>query len=319
MKNKILVTGASGFVGKHLIQKLLSMDFSIIAISRNIHKSQSNIKWVQADITKDNLFQEMQDVEYIFHLAAELSESNNLYEVNVEATASIVKSAIKANVSKFIYISSIAAGEVNIDNKIVIDETNGSPISKYGISKLEGENQLKLIAESKIEYIIYRPTALFGEEHLGSFYDFVKVIKSKRYVQIGNGKNPVNFLYIKDFIEYITSVSFSNQYNETFIINHECTSLSEFTEYITDKLRLPKYRYFIPYHIGIIIGYIAELLQKYLKVNLPISRKRVKAIVRNCYYSPSKVNSINLKVESIGIEKGVQNTIDYFEKKKSYE
>ena len=187
MDDKILVSGASGFLGKALLERLIDSDSRIVALYNQSPKPKvhdgygGKIKWIQTDLIYDDLGKYFDGVKTVYHLAARFALGNTpdtfdeLYPLNVIGTERLAQAAVEKGVKKFIHISSIAACEVG--DELVINEDNGHPESSYGLSKLKSEEVLTEIAKGKMDFVILRPTALFGENHLGSIFELVTALR----------------------------------------------------------------------------------------------------------------------------------------------
>ena len=210
MGTKVLVIGGGGFLGLHLICSLLDLDIEITIIDVNkpnrqlMSQHSLRIKWVQADVIVDDLTEHFNGVDIVFHLAGRTLPGNSeeiykeLCKLNVDGTRNVVSASLATSVKRFIYISSAAV--CGISDNMRITEDYCSPVTSYGRSKLKSEQVVREIAEDKMEYVILRPTAFFGEYHLGSLFEMTKAIKQKRYIMVGNGLNHLNFLSPKSFL-----------------------------------------------------------------------------------------------------------------------
>ena len=318
---KIFITGASGFIGRHLIEELLKFDVKIVALYRKspveLTGNKSSVVWVQGDIVNDDLRGYLKGCNFVFHLAADLSLDNStqardeLNRNNITGTSNIVKAAIDAKVQKIVYVSSIAACEAG--NGKVITEKTGHPLSFYGESKLGGERELIALTRGKVNYLIFRPVAVFGEYHKGSVYEMVRVIYQNRFIMIGRGNNAVNFLYVKDLVGFLIRGCLSNLKNEIFIVNQQRKhTLREFSDIISSELGKKPMKIYIPKFLGKLVGLFADIIKNILKIELPISQKRVEAMCRNIYYSPAKLFAEKDFCEKYGLAKGISETINWY-------
>ncbi|MEO7209822.1 MAG: NAD-dependent epimerase/dehydratase family protein, partial [Chitinophagaceae bacterium] len=114
---KVLITGATGLVGSHLLHSLLQKNIPVKALFHNtkpIETEVENVEWVQADILDiSSLENAMQDVLQVYHCAALVSydpkDKNALFKTNVEGTANVVNAAINSSIEKIVYVSSVSA------------------------------------------------------------------------------------------------------------------------------------------------------------------------------------------------------------------
>jgi len=319
MVKKILITGANGFLGGHLIESLAKKNVEIRAIDLFVPDNDENdkTKWVKCDLLKDDLTSMVKDIDIIYHLAGKYLSGtskkilDDLNTLNVNGTKNIAKAASFAGVKKIIHISSIAACEESSER--IINEGNGKPITSYGVSKLESEKTLISNLSEQTKYIVFRPIAFFGENHKGSVYELVKAIKSRRFFLIGNGKNHVNFLYVKDLVNYLIEVGMNDSVNdEIFIVSGEPLQLKMLVDTTKRKFGFSDTRFYVPKVMGLFFGYILDKISKYLVIQFPLSLNRVKAMTRDKYYSNYKINK-HLGGCKYGVIQGLNSTIDWYE------
>lgn len=327
----VLVTGASGFVGSHLLERLISEGHSVVAMhnrplndeirERFAKLSENNLSWLQADISSDNLSVACCGVEVVFHLAAfstvsdDPHEVEKLHEVNVVGTTRLVKACKQAGVKHFIFVSSVAACESSSEK--VIHEKNGYPITPYGKSKLEAESIALAMAGNGFEVTVLRPTALFGENHQGSVFELVKAVKNKRFVIFGSGQNRTNFYYIKDFIEVLMWAKNNEKaYGEVFIASDSPCTLDKLASSISEALQVKTFIPRVPIFIGWWLGGALDVISAITKRNLPLSRRRVAAMTRDVVYSNSKLCEAMHEGSSYGVVHGLRASIAWYRSQK---
>jgi nucleoside-diphosphate-sugar epimerase len=156
---RVLVTGATGFLGSHIAETLVQHGFKV----RCTLRPSSSLKWLQnLDIEKVNvnfndeasLQTACQNVDIVIHNAGitRAKSDAEFFEVNTEATERLSKAAIKAKVSRFIFISSLEARG---------PDGFTTAISSYGESKLEAERRLTSL-QNGLEIILLRPAGVYG-------------------------------------------------------------------------------------------------------------------------------------------------------------
>ncbi len=219
----ILVTGATGFVGRNLVASLLNDGFKVKVLLRPGSNAfpirDLDVEKIMANpYNIDTLESAVRDVDYIVHCAGVTKGFNydQYYQGNVLYTQNLLEAVKKysKNFKKFIFLSSQAASgpsQVEIAKK----ETDSSePISWYGNSKLHGE---KKTVESGIPYIILRPSSIYGPGDR-EFFSAFKMAKNRVQAIVGNGKNLVNLLFIDDLIQAIAKSIKSKQINKIYFV-----------------------------------------------------------------------------------------------------
>jgi len=207
MREKVLITGASGFVGYHLIKEALQNNLEVFAAVRkssNIsHLSEFDIQYTDLAYNDPELLKkEIQEkkYDYIIHAAgvtrartiAEYNTINAQYTFNL--AQAVVDSGVK--VKKFVMVSSLAAiGPLSTITGIIDEETTPNPVTAYGASKLLAEQKLTTIGE--LNYTILRPTAVYGPRDTGIFI-FFKQLSKRIEGYIGRGQQRLSFIYVTD-------------------------------------------------------------------------------------------------------------------------
>lgn len=207
MKKKVLITGASGFVGYHLLVEALQNNLEVYAAVRKNskieHLKDLNIQYVYLDYANvDALKAELLNKQfaYIIHGAGvtrAISEAD-YNKVNAEYTANLAQaaSALGDTLKKFVLISSLAAiGPLKTLHGIITEDTYPNPVTAYGRSKLLAEKKLKAI--NGLNYTILRPTAVYGPRDTGIFI-FFKQVSNHLEPYIGNIDQKLSFIYVTD-------------------------------------------------------------------------------------------------------------------------
>ena len=236
MLNNILVTGANGFVGYHLIENINSKYSIVGQVRRFIEPTLSEIPLFELDVSSEsNWRKNLQGVNTIIHLAAVAhNKANNLdyiNEVNVKGTVNLACQAVECGVKRFIFISSIGV----LGNSTFIPFNEESPFSahsSYTESKLLAEQELlKISEETGLEVIIIRPALVYGADAPGNFGKLVNLVRKTTFLPFGLCKNKRSFISIDNLVNFISlCIEHPNAKNEVFCISDIDVSIREFTD-----------------------------------------------------------------------------------------
>jgi UDP-glucose 4-epimerase len=212
---KVLVTGASGFVGSALCEHLIERGLTTTGIVR--HFPANPVPGVDyqivSDLSKSKLWKEiLAGVDVVVHCAARAhvmrdSEIDPLAvyrEVNVEGTRYLAEQAVSYGIKRFIYISSIKVnGEGTSEQPFKADDIP-APEDAYGISKWEAEQVLqKIVCNSKLEIVIIRPPLVYGPEVRANFFKLMRLVKSGLPLPLGAINNSRSFVALDNLVDLI--------------------------------------------------------------------------------------------------------------------
>ncbi len=222
--NRVLVTGGSGFIGNKLTKHLAEMKVLVRTLSR---KNQSNYETVVCDLQSDVIPDDtLDDVDTVFHLAGfahDLRDANkieHLYRrVNVDATVRLAKLAVKSNVKRFVFISSVKAGGSGISDKCMNESDQNDPEGVYGKTKREAELALlKIGKESGMHISIVRPSLVYGPNAKGNLQLMLSGIEKGWFPPLPEVGNQRSMIHVDDLVRAILLVAEDDRANgEIFI------------------------------------------------------------------------------------------------------
>ncbi len=299
----ILITGASGFVGQNLTQHL--KNYNQIPFSRNKEFGYNSI---------DNNYLDTNNVDVIIHLAGKahdlkkISNDSEYYEANTDLTISLFDSFLKSNAKIFIYLSSVKAVKDFIECPLT-EDTDPTPISVYGKSKLNAE---KYLLSKKLDFnkklFILRPCMIHGPGNKGNLNLLYKLVSKKLPWPLGSFENKRSFCSIDNlnFIieQLISRVDISSGiYN---IADDEPLSTNQIIELIANaqnhKSRIIK----LPKSIIYFLAKIGAL------ISLPFNTENLTKLTENYVVSNEKIKNAIGKELPMSSKVGLLKTFSYF-------
>ena len=252
-----LVTGGAGFIGSHLVDKLLTMGHKVIVLDNETSDGHDKYYWnddaLNYPVDIRNLWHiqdKFKNVDYVYHLAAKASVQSSIdfpldtMETQVMGTANVLEAARLAGVEKFIYSSTSACyGNKNpIPNTEIMRE---DPLNPYAIGKLAGEQLVKSYhGLHGMKTVAFRYTNVYGERarHVGTYAPCVsKFIKMKKEGQpltiFGDGEQRRDFIHVSDVVNANAVISFEelDNWGEVYNIGYgENWSVNEIANAISD-------------------------------------------------------------------------------------
>lgn len=211
---RILVTGATGFVGREFCRLAVEKGHSLLSLSRHKPSGFSG-EILQADLeTLPDLSHALEGVEVVVHLAARVhkmredaSDAEAAYRhANLDVTRHLVEEAIRADVKRFVFVSSIKAqGEHSCGNPLT-EQDEPVPKDPYGRSKLEAERALQTLAEAAgMEWVIVRPVLVYGAGVGGNFLRLMKLVASGWPLPLGYARKRRSLINVWNLAELLES------------------------------------------------------------------------------------------------------------------
>lgn len=215
MNSKILITGASGFIGSFIVEEALRQGFETWAAVRGSSSRQflqdERIHFIELNLSSEEQLRGQlkgHDFDYIVHAAGvtKCLNKEDFYRINTEGTKNLVHAILdlKMPLKRFVYISSLsimgAIHEQQPYQEIREDDT-ARPNTAYGRSKLEAEHFLDTVA-SRVPYIILRPTGVYGPRER-DYFMMAKSIQAHIDFAVGFKQQDITFVYVTDVVQAV--------------------------------------------------------------------------------------------------------------------
>ena len=321
---KILVTGATGFLGSRLIEKLDSLNYidGIIATGREIRKThyiESNkIKYVLGDLSEKVFVNQItREVDIIINCAS-LSSPWGTYsdfeKANIHTQNNLIQASKINNIKKIIYISSPG---VYYEFKDLIDISENNPLPKkfvnhYAETKFLAEELLK---SSKIPYVIFRPKAIIGRGDHVIVPRLIKAYNDQKLKIVGDGKNLVDLTPVSNVVDaIILAINNEEAINQTFnLSNGKPVKLWEVINYVLKKLNKNKVTQRVPYSIAYFVTYINELISKTFSSEEPsTTRYSIGILAKSFTLNIKKANDILKYVPNQTTQEAIEEFLDWY-------
>ena len=248
---RITVTGGAGFIGSHLVDRLIE-DGHTVQVIDNLYTGNkefvhSKAQFVELDIRDPKLYSVLEEFrpDYIFHEAAQTEVSTSMSDpmldcdINLMGLINLLNAAVKLDVKKFLMPSS-AAVYGNLDTLPLNENMIGNPSSFYGLTKLTTEHYLRIYHEAfGLPYVCYRYSNVFGPRQGNGGEGGVISIFAKAIVQdspiiiYGDGKQTRDFIYVDDVVE----ANILGMQHQVIGIYNVSTGISSSVNLLVDEFR----------------------------------------------------------------------------------
>lgn len=231
--SNILVTGASGFVGSHLVKYLMDEGYQVRVCSRRDWPDAPTQNIVIGNIDRHTEWQlALQDIDVVIHCAARVHIMNDttadplsaFREMNCDASLHLAKQAAQAGVKQLIYLSSVKVnGEVTQSGKPFTELDIPAPSDPYGISKFEAEQALLALgAEQQLKVTIIRPPLVYGAGVGANFLSLLRWVKRGIPLPLGAIDNRRSFVFVKNLVNFIGHcVGNTKAFQEIYLISDD--------------------------------------------------------------------------------------------------
>jgi nucleoside-diphosphate-sugar epimerase len=323
MKNKILITGASGFIGTNLLEYFKNLEFEVLNLDILPPRNKKHFSsWEKTDILDcKDITRKMNgfNPDYIVHLAARTDLDGKTYQdysANIEGTKIVLEAANTIdNLKKIIITSSMLVCRAGYKPKHMFDY---NPSTIYGESKVQTE---KIVWDNqpKCDWAIIRPTSIWGPWFDVPYRNFFDLLIAKKYFHIGNKSATKTYGYVGNAVYQIEKILFSETFNNDdkifYIGDEKPTNIEEWANEIAENLNYKILK--IPYSIIFIAAIFGDVL-KSCRISFPMTSFRLKNMTTNNIVDLA--NTIKLAPHSpFTRENGIKETLLWLSKDKSNE
>jgi len=319
---KVLVTGGTGFLGSHLIQRLAKKGEKVRALVRktsNIdYLKQLDVEIYPGDITDKNSVREaVKGVDLVYHIAALFRQSrfpDRVYrEVNVQGTRNMLEASYEEGVKRFVHCSTIGVLG-HIANPPANENTPYNPGDVYQKTKCEGEKiALKFFKDKKFPVTIVRPTAIYGPGDTRLLKLF-KYASSGKMIILGDGNIFYHLVYVEDLVTgFELCAQKENAVGEIYIIGGDkYLTLNKLVDLIAKVLGVSLLKVHFPVFPVKALSILCEKVCIPLRVEPPLHRRRVDFFTKSRAFDISKAKKeLGYKPE-FDLERGLELTADWY-------
>ena len=317
---RVLITGAGGFIGSHLVDSQLEHGNDVRAVDLHLDRlrhqaAHPRLQAIRGDITEQDIVRELvEGIDVVYHLASahlDVSLSDEHYHrVNVGATLSLLAAARQAGVRRFVHCSSVGViGDVK--HPPADETTECHPVNIYERTKLEGETvALDFARRADFDVVVVRPAWVYGPR-CPRTAKLIRTISKGRFPIFGSGRNLRHPVYITDAICGLElCAETSDIEREVFIIAGEVPVESkELVSLIRKQLNVRTPQIYLPIFLGQTAGLALEQMFKLIGRQPPFSRRSMDFFLKHNAYTIRKARSRLNYEPCVDLITGIQKTI----------
>ena len=260
MNPRILITGASGFIGSFIVEEALNRGFETwAAVRKSSSKAflqDERIHFIELNLSSEaELKQQLKDIQfdYVVHAAGvtKCLHKEDFFRINTEGTKNLVRALLDLQMplKRFVYISSLSImGAIREEQpyKEIREQDKAMPNTAYGKSKLEAEQwlvslnkELEKKNEKLLPYVILRPTGVYGPRER-DYFMMAKSIQSHTDFAVGFKQQDITFVYVTDVVQAVFLAMEKGQTGRCYFLSDgEVYQSSTFSDLIRKELGNP--------------------------------------------------------------------------------
>lgn len=330
---RVLVTGAAGFVGGHLVDMLVERGDEVRALVRPIEDTSylqtlPHIEMVHGDLTDiKSLKLAVRDVQRVYNVAAKTGPwgpEETYQATNVKGVIDLISVAMDAGVQRIVHTSSITVYGHHLHGVVTEDHPFYAENNPYSRTKIASEKLIfKLVEEQSAPVVIVRPGWVYGPRDGASFGRFVSLVESGKGFMIGAGKNIVPVVYVRDVAQGLIKAgdagpeAVGRAYN---IADDRRVTQAEYLNTIADALHVPHVARQLPFSAAYFAGYSAECVWRAMgrrrKAPPPIMTYGVTLLGGDQQFSIDRARQDLGYAPVFDVKRGVAEGVDWYLKQK---
>jgi nucleoside-diphosphate-sugar epimerase len=308
---RLLVSGATGFVGYHFVEKAVLQGhevYCLVRVSSDVSKlNMLNLNLVMADLSKteevQRAFREVKP-DVVVHCAGCVvaQQLEDFTEQNVQATLNICQSSLDSKVSRLVYISSVDVNSAN-EQIPIKEDLPYKGVNLYGESKIEAEKTVIEFQQKGLDSVVLRPTTIIGEGEPHGMPKLLPLLVKRRlpFPKFKDLKDQIHIVYIGNLVQAMfLAIDKAEALNQVFTIcDDEPTHIHEALELMVEELGCKPPRK------------VPQWLVKSLLI-LPPLKRAFYSIFRDWEYDISKAKKLLAYQPEVSSEEGIRRTVRYW-------
>ena len=324
---KLFVTGASGFIGSHFVERALADGHQVVALCRGEAPGRrrliAQLRAAGADfragdlLDVDSMRDAMQDVEVVCHFAAAFNEvgedDDYFHRVNVLGTRSLAMLASRQGVRRFVHCSTAGIYGRRLPGRID-EDAPPQPWNAYERSKLASEIVLREIAQARgLEYVILRPSVVYGPRDV-RMRKLFRMVSRGRFPLFGPGDGRRHLVHVSDvvdaFMSACTEPAAAN--TEMIIAGREPVPLRHLLRTLADIANVRRYGPQLPLAPMLLLAALTEDVCRLLRISPPLHRRRMDFYVSDAAFDVSRARELLGWEPKVELTEGLARTLQAY-------
>jgi len=322
---RVLVTGGTGFVGSHLVERLLRNGYSVTCLVRDLRHLRwlegLDVQLTQGDCTQpESLAAAVRGVSLVFHCAGltKAIHARDYYLVNHLGTKNLLEACAHYHpgIDKFILVSSQAAAGPSLDGQPVDEGNTTHPVSDYGKSKLLAEDEARGYKD-RLPVVILRPPVVYGPRDV-DVYELFRWASRGLTIEMAGGDRYLNLCYVEDLAAALLLLAGCKTENGSayFVAENRPYSWSEFRALLLSTGGVTARTIKLPYAVAYLFGLVSEIGSQFTKRPALANRQKVREAAQQYWLCDvGKIeNDLGFRAE-YPLQKGLELTWQWYRQK----
>lgn len=301
---RVLVTGAGGFVGRHLCARLQHEGSTVIAMGRTRSEGPWH-EYVEGDFEKpETLPAALPEVDEVYHLASKAHvlegkepEEHEYAQIALGGQGYLLKHLVQPEKVRYLLCSTVKAmGETTTGEQPLDESTPEQPLTPYGRAKLRAEQELWQHPLNLRSRTVVRPVAVYGAGQRGNLDRMSEAIRKGRFPPLPPLSNKRSFVHVEDLVEAMIvaqRAEMPEQQQRLFIVcEPQPVSTTELYESLCRKVGKPIPGLRVPFWTLQMLATVGSLGEKLTRRRLPFSRSQMEKLTASAWYSPARLGTL---------------------------
>ena len=321
---KYLITGATGFIGPHLVAKLVGDGHDCRCLVRSSSKADvlkaMGAEVVEGDVTRrESLKGIADDMDRVLHMAtlghmSNFTVTESMFEtINVQGTRNIMTESLRAGVPRVVHCSTVAAMGI-CDDIPATEESPCRPHHPYGRSKLKAENIVTdLIAQEQLPAVIIRFSMVYGPGDSRDILKLTRLAKKGLFPRVGTRPKLTPLIHVNDAIQGLLLAAEKGVIGETYLItNRDSLPFDEIRKILQKALGVTRLPLYIPEGAALLVASLVEMLYPLLGKVPPVSRKNMESTLADRVFSVEKARRELAFSPEVDPVEGLTETVEWY-------
>ena len=321
---KYLITGATGFIGPHLVKKLVGDGHTCRCLVRNNSNTESlqelGVELVEGDITRaDTLKGTAEGVDKVLHMAtlghmSNFSVTESMFEsINMQGTKNVMEEAARAGVRRVVHCSTVAAMGICHDVPAT-EESSCNPHHPYGRSKLQAEQTvLTMIRGKNLPAVIIRFSMVYGPGDTRDILKLTRMAKKGLFPKVGSKPKLTPLIHVDDAVRGLLLAAEKGRPGQIYLItNRDSLPFDEIRKILQKALGVTRLPLYVPEWTALAIGSLAEKIFPLLGKIPPVARKNIESTLADRVFSIEKASEEMGFNPEVNPAEGLRETVRWY-------